>query len=112
MIFRIRDYDRAGSDVSTAERHAVRFRAEQCDEKTTDKDGRHESAHGFAIREHLAEGRLDVGNARGAEHAELIGEPGKESAQVPRRELVDVSGDDAPGALDEELHEEHADERR
>ena len=62
----------------------------------------------WRVREVLAEHRLEIRHDAGAQHAELIGEPGEKAAQVRRRQLVDVRRDDAPRALHEELHQESA----
>ena len=60
------------------------------------------------VREVLAEHRLERRHDTGAQHPELVREPGQEAAQVRGRQFVHVRWQDAPRALDEELHQESA----
>jgi hypothetical protein len=47
------------------------------------------------------------GQVQGGEQvADLVGDAGVEAADGVGRQLGQVSGDDAPGALDQELHED------
>ncbi len=57
----------------------------------------------------VGEGLLEDAVARGEQVAELVGETGQDGADRSGAELVEVGGDDAPGTLDHELHEEAAD---
>ena len=45
-------------------------------------------------------------------YAALVGKTGEESTHAIGGELIDVRGDDAPGALDEELHREGAEDEQ
>src|SRR5213076_637440 len=54
----------------------------------------------------LGEARLEPPDCARQGHATLVGEPRQESAHGVGGKLVDVRRDDAPGALDEELHHE------
>src|SRR5436305_353162 len=92
------------------ETDTLRLRAARRDDEADDEDDGDEAAHRLRVRETFAERRFDVRDARGKHDAQLIREAREEPAQMIRRQLVDVRRYHAPRALNEELHQEDADQ--
>src|SRR5438552_77642 len=81
------------------------FRSEERHECDAHHHREGDTAHRATVGEMLAEHGLERGNARSERGAELIRQPGKESAVLRGGELVDVRRNDAPAALHEELNQ-------